>query len=55
MPLKSGKSQSTISSNIREMLHKYKKKGSIGHTEPSSMKKARAIAAAAAYRKARGK
>lgn len=55
MPLKTGKSKSVISGNIKEMVHAYKAKGTIGNTKPRSMKKARAIAAAAAYRKARGK
>lgn len=55
MPLKSGKSQDTKSSNIEEMLHKYKQTGKIGNISPKNMAHARKIAAAAAYRKARGK
>jgi len=52
-PLRRGKSQKTISSNIGEMLHKFKKSGKIGNTKPGSMKKAQQIASAAAYSKAR--
>jgi hypothetical protein len=53
MPLKSGSSAKTRSTNIREMLHAFKQSGRIGNTKPGSMKKAAQIAAAAAYRKAR--
>ena len=54
MPLHAGKSQKTISTNIREMLHSFKRTGRIGNSEPGSMKKAMAQAAAAAENKARG-
>lgn len=53
MPLKSGSSSKTKSSNIKELLHKYKEKGKIGNTKPGSMKKAQQIASAIAYRKSR--
>jgi hypothetical protein len=53
MPLQSGSGQKVISTNIREMLHSFKRTGRIGNSKPGSMKKARAQAAAAAYRKAR--
>lgn len=53
MPLKSGSSSKTKSSNIKELLHSFKAKGKIGHTHPGSMKKAQQIAAAIAYRKSR--
>lgn len=52
MPLKRGKSQKVVSENIGEMLHKYKQSGKIGTSEPESMDKARAQAAAIAYSKA---
>jgi hypothetical protein len=52
MPLRTGKSKKTIGANIGEMLHKFKMSGSIGNTHPGSTKKARQIAAAAAYSKA---
>jgi len=52
MPLQKGKSRKAISSNIHEMLHKFKQTGTIGNTHPGSMAKAREIASAAAYSKA---
>ena len=52
MPLKPGKSQAAISSNISEMEHKYKQTGTIGNTRPSSPKKAHEIAVAAAMSQA---
>lgn len=53
MPLKSGSSQKTVSSNIKELMHAYKKKGTIGTSKPKSKKKAIKQAAAIAYSKAR--
>ena len=53
MPLKSGSSPKTRSTNIRELLHAFKETGRIGNSRPGSMKKAAAQAAAIAYRKAR--
>ena len=53
MPLKSGKSQRTISSNIKEMMKAYEKTGKIGSIKPRSKKHALEIAQAAAYRKAK--
>jgi hypothetical protein len=55
MPLKKGSSKKTVSNNIGEILHSFKQSGKIGNTEPGSMEKARKIAAAAAYSKARRK
>ena len=52
MPLKSGKG--SISANIKELMHTYKSTGKIGNTSPKSRKQASKIAAAIAYRKARG-
>jgi len=52
MPLKKGKSDKTVSSNIGEMVRKYKDTGKIGTSRPKSMKAARAQAAAIAYSKA---
>jgi len=55
MPLKKGKSKKVISSNIEELLHKYKKDGTIGTSHPKSMKKAQKQAVAIAYSKAKKK
>jgi hypothetical protein len=52
MPLKKGKSDKTVSSNIGEMVRKYKNTGKIGTSKPKSMKAARTQAAAIAYSKA---
>jgi len=53
MPLQPGSSKQARSQNIRELLHAYAAKGSIGNTKPRSAKHASRIAAAIAYRKAR--
>lgn len=53
MPLKKGKSQKTISANIRTEMHAYEKTGKIGNSKPASKKKAVKQAAAIAYSKAR--
>lgn len=52
MPLKKGRSRSTIGKNIKEMLNKFKQTGKIGSQRPGSMKKAVKVAAAAAFRAA---
>jgi hypothetical protein len=52
MPLQKGKSKTVIQANIREMLRAYATTGQIGNTSPTSMKKAKAIAVAAAYHNA---
>jgi hypothetical protein len=53
MPLKKGSSRKVISANIKEMLHDVKAgDGKIGNIKPTSMKQARKIAAAVAYRQA---
>ena len=54
MPLHGGSSRKTISGNIKELLHKYKKTGKIGTSSPKNMAAARRQAAAIAYGKSRG-
>jgi len=53
MPLKSGSSKKVVSGNIKEMMKKYKKKGTIGTSKPASSKKAQKQAVAIALSKAR--
>jgi hypothetical protein len=55
MPLKAGKSQKTFVSNIREMMHSYKRKGSIGTSTPANKKAAQKQILAIAYSKQREK
>ncbi|MGE5424626.1 MAG: hypothetical protein ACM3N9_04635 [Syntrophothermus sp.] len=52
MPLRKGKSNETISGNIKEMMEDYEKKGKIGNSKPESKQKAQKQAAAIAYKKA---
>lgn len=52
MPLKKGKSDETISKNIKEMMEDYEKKGKIGTSKPENKHKAQKQAAAIAYKKA---
>jgi hypothetical protein len=52
MPLKNGTTKETIGGNIGELLHKFKKTGSIGTSAPKNMAKAKAQAAAIAFEKA---
>jgi hypothetical protein len=53
MPLKSGSSKKTVSSNISEMMGAYGKTGKIGTSKPKSKKKAQKQAVAIALGKAR--
>lgn len=41
-------------SDIKELVHKYKKTGKVGNTRPKNMRKALAIASAIAYSHKRG-
>lgn len=52
MPLKKGKSKKTISSNVKELVHTFEKKGKIGTSTPKSKKAAVKQAVAIAYSKA---
>ena len=53
MPLEPGSSSETIRHNIEEMMKSWRETGKIGNTHPKSEKKAREIAEAAAYSKAK--
>jgi ABC-type sulfate/molybdate transport systems ATPase subunit len=55
MPLKKGKSKKVISSNIGELLHKFKETGTIGTSHPESMEKAQKQVVAIAYSEAKKK
>jgi hypothetical protein len=52
MPLKSGKSDKTVSFNIKELIHSGKEKGHIGTGPPKSGKALQKQAVAIAYSKA---
>jgi hypothetical protein len=40
MPLKRGKSDETVKSNIKKLVHEYEKDGTLGKSHPKSKKKA---------------
>jgi len=52
MPLRSGKSKRIVSSNIKEMISSWKRKGTIGKASPETKTKARKMAIAIALEKA---
>lgn len=52
MPLKKGKSNKTVSKNVKELVDTYKKKGKIGTSHPKSKKAAIKQAVAISYAKA---
>jgi hypothetical protein len=52
MPLKKGTSKKAISTNVKELMGAYKKKGKIGSSKPTSKKKAQKQAVAIALSKA---
>jgi hypothetical protein len=52
MPLKKGRSQKTVGSNLRKLVHEYEDTGRIGASHPASKKKAVKQAVAIALSKA---
>ena len=50
MPLPKGPSDKTRNANIKELMDTYNETGKIGNTKPQNKAKARAIAAAIAYK-----
>jgi hypothetical protein len=52
MPLKSGKSQETVKSNIKKLVHEYEHDGTIGNSHPNDKKKAVKQAVAISMKKA---
>ena len=55
MPLKKGKSKKVISANIKEIMHSYHQKGTIGNSIPESNVKAQKQAIAIALDLAKNK
>jgi hypothetical protein len=53
MPMLKGKSRKTISKNIREAMHSYKRTGKFGTSRPKSARKAQKQIIAAALSTAR--
>ena len=52
MPLRKGRSQKTVSSNIKTLVHEYDHDGTVGASHPASRKKAIKQAVAISMRKA---
>jgi len=52
MPLKSGSSQETVKSNIKQLVHEYENEGKIGSSRPPSKRKAVKQAVAISLKKA---
>jgi hypothetical protein len=52
MPLKSGKSQEAVKSNIKKLVHEYEHDGMIGKSHPKDKKKAVKQAVAISLKKA---
>ena len=52
MPLKKGRSNTTVSANIKKLAHEYEAKGTIGTSHPASKKKAIKQAVAISLNKA---
>lgn len=52
MPLQKGRSNKTVSTNVKELVHSYESKGSIGTSHPASKKAAVKQAVAIALKKA---
>jgi len=55
MPLKKGKSKKVILENIKEIMHSYHQKGTIGTSSPESNEKAQKQAIAIAFSQAKKK
>jgi len=49
MPIKKGKSKETFKTNVSEIMHSYKDKGTIGSSKPKSKKKALSQALGISY------
>lgn len=52
MPLKTGSSRKTVSTNVKKLVHEYERDGTIGTSHPASKKKAVKQAVAIALSKA---
>ncbi len=52
MPLKSGKNQEVVKSNIKKLVHEWEKDGTIGKSRPPSKNKAIKQAVAISLKKA---